>query len=83
MTSSEEAAAILIRMFNTLAYAFGKRLRPEHRAELQRCCELLASGDGLLPLDELPPPRPRNEYATVSLDVPPEVDRWKAQRGEW
>ena len=81
MTPSEEAAAILIRMFNTLAYALGKRLRPEHRAELQRCCELLASGDELLPLDDLPPP-PRREYSTVSFEVPPEVDRWKAQRGE-
>ncbi len=78
MTPSEEAAAILIRMFNTLAYALGKRLRPEHRAELQRCCELLASGDELLPLDDLPPPRPAREYSTVTL--PREVEQWREAR---
>lgn len=83
MTPQDEAAQILTRLFEALARQNRKTLNERSRADIARACQLLASaGDELDDLlDDLPPPRPR-EYSTVNFEVPPEVDRWKAQRGE-
>ena len=79
-----EAAQILTRLLEALARRSGKTLNARSKADITRACELLSHAGEELDdlLDELPPPRPRNEFSTVSFEVPPEVGRWKAQRGE-
>lgn len=78
MAPADEAAAILIRMFDTLASGMGKRLKDSHKIEIRRACELLAADGNLTPLDDMPRTTPGervpvSDYATV----PPEVDRWR------
>jgi len=83
MNPTEEAAAILTRLFEAICRLNRKTLNARSKADIARACQLLASaGDELDDLlDELPPP-PAKEYTTVSFDArPPEVERWKAQRG--
>lgn len=84
MTPQEEASEILIRILESLARRSGKTLNERGRADVRRACELLSHSSEQFSdlLDDLPPPRPAREYSTVSFDVPPEVGRWKEQRGE-
>lgn len=79
MNPHDEAAAILIRMFDTIAYGMGKRLKEEHKAEIRRACELLATDGTLQPLDDMPRVSPAEAAATYA-DVPAEVRRWREQR---
>ncbi len=79
---TDEAAQILTRLFEALARRSGKTLNERGRADVRRACELLSHAGAELDdlLDDLPEPRrPAREYTTVTL---PEVERWKAQRGE-
>lgn len=84
MTPQDEAATILIRLLESLCRLHRKTLSARSRADITRACQLLASsGDELDDLlDDLPPPRPRTEYSTMSFDkkVPEEVDRWREKR---
>ena len=84
MNPTDEAAQILIRLFEALARQNRKTLNARSKEDVHRACELLASAGQELDdlLDELPPPteperRPAREYNTVSL---PAVERWKEQR---
>lgn len=43
MTPQDEAAAILVRLFESLARASGKTLKSSTRADIKRACELLSS----------------------------------------
>lgn len=87
MNPQDEAAQILIRLFEALARRSGKTLNQRSRADIARACELLSHAGEELDdlLDELPPAprpapehRPAREYATQVL---PEVERWREQRG--
>jgi hypothetical protein len=84
MTPQDEAAQIFTRLLEALARLNRKTLNARSRADIARACELLShAGQDLSDLlDDLPPPRPANEYATVSFEVPPEVRQWREQRGE-
>lgn len=82
---ADEAAAILIRLFNTLAYGMGKRLKPEHEAEIRRACELLSADGALAPLDDLPTiPRMSPAEAAANFipaeQVDPQYREWKQTR---
>lgn len=82
MEPTEEAAQILIRIFESLARRAGKTLNERGRADVKRACELLSHSSeqyGDL-LEDLPAPRPRSEYSTISFEVPPEVERWKERQ---
>jgi hypothetical protein len=83
VTPQDEAAQIFMRLFEALARRSGKTLNKRSRDEITRACELLASAGAELEdlFDELPLPRPRSEYTTINFEIPPEVDRWKAERG--
>lgn len=81
----DEAAAILTRLFDSLARRMGKRLSAGSREDIRRACALLANaGDELDDLFEDAPPlqppreerRPAREYTTRPL----EVDEWKAEQ---
>ncbi len=84
MNPTDEAAQILTRLFEALARQNRKTLNARSKADIARACDLLshageAFGDLL---DDLPPPERAREYTTVAFDAPPpEVARWKAQRG--
>lgn len=83
MTPSEEASAILIRMLDTLAASMGKRLKDEHKAEIRRACELLATDGALTPLEDLPPmPRVSQAEAAVMemAERDPGYKRWKEEK---
>ncbi len=83
MTPAEEASAILIRMLDTIAYSVGKRLKEEHKAEIRRACELLATDGALLPLDDLPRTSPgERKAAREYAAVPEEVARWREQQDD-
>ena len=79
ITPADEASAILIRLFETLAHGMGKRLKEEYKSEIRRACELLATDGTLTPLDDLPKATP-GERAAVYAEVPDEVERWRAER---
>lgn len=82
MRTDEEAAQILIRMFETIAASMGKRLKDTHKAEIRRACELLATDGALTPLDDLPP-MPRVSPAEAVMEFAqndPGYQRWKEQR---
>ena len=85
MNPTDEAAAILTRVFEALARANGKTLNARTRADSSRACELLASAGSEFSelLDDLPRTTPgeavaAREYATV----PPEVERWQRARAD-
>ncbi len=83
MNPTDEASQILTRLFESLARLNRKTLNARSKADITRACELLShAGEQYGDLFDDLPPRPRNEFSTVSFEVPPEVDRWKAQRGE-
>ncbi len=69
-TSSEEAAAILIRTFEALARQNHKTLSQKTRADVARACELLATGDDYdeLLIDLLEQPPIRSDRQTVSFE---------------
>jgi hypothetical protein len=77
MSPTDEAAAILIRVFESLARANGKTLKPSTRADIRRACELLSSAGTELDdlLDDAPRVSP-GEAATV----PSEVQQWRRER---
>jgi hypothetical protein len=78
-----EASQIFTRLFEALARRSGKTLNVRSRADITRACELLSHAGQELDdlLDDMPPPRPVNDYATVSFEkVPPEVRQWREQR---
>lgn len=81
MTPADEAAAILIRLFDTIAYGMGKRLGDIHKAEIRRACDLLSLDGTLAPLDDLPRVSPA-EAAADFAEVPQVVKDWKRQRQE-
>jgi hypothetical protein len=83
-TPADEAAAILIRMFETLAAAQGKRLKEQHRAEIRRACELLSADGALEPLEDVARVTPAE--AAVSLVTAAEADpnyrKWRQEKRE-
>jgi hypothetical protein len=85
MTNTEEATAIFIRLFESLARRSGATLKPSTRADIARACELLSTGrDDYDLLDDLltTPPRatPGERAARDFAAVPAEVERWRAER---
>ncbi len=83
MRDSEEAAAILIRMLNTLAAGMGKRLKSEHEAEIRRACDLLSTDGTLAPLDDLVPrvsPAEAASNLVMAAEADPGYRRWKETR---
>lgn len=78
MTPADEAAAILIRMFDTLAAGMGKRLKDSHKAEIRRACELLSVDGTLAPLEDVARPEPA-EYIPASAAIPAD---WMARKRE-
>lgn len=79
MNVAEEASAILIRMFETVARGMNKRLLEEHKTEIRRACALLSQDGTLAPLEDLPK---ANEYIVPPAEIPVEVKRWKERREE-
>lgn len=80
---ADEAAAILIRMFDTIAYGMGKRLKEEHKAEIRRACALLSADGTLAPLDDAPSTMPRMTPAAAAseyAEVPQEVKDWRRRQ---
>jgi hypothetical protein len=66
----EEAAAIFVRLFESLDRASGKTLKSTTRNDIARACELLtqrAGGYDLLD-DLLQHTPPRRDYSTVSFN---------------
>ena len=78
-TPADEASAILIRMFDTLAAAQGKRLKDTHKAEIRRACELLSADGALEPLDDLARISPA-EAVMEFAEKDPDYKRWKESR---
>lgn len=70
MTPADEASAILIRMFETMAASMGKRLKETHKAEIRRACELLSLDGTLAPLDDLPRVSPAEAMIPASAAIP-------------
>ena len=86
MDPIDRLAALLIGLFN-IALAPQRKKMSAALAERLRTAlhDAVSPGDPIYDLlEDLldTPPRPAREYSTVSFEVPPEVDRWKAQRGE-
>jgi len=89
MNPTDEAAQILIRLFEALARRSGKTLNARSREDIKRACELLASAGEELDdlLDELLPPpppaperRPEHRPARDYTTMPMEVERWRERR---
>jgi hypothetical protein len=83
MDPTEEAAAILIRLFEAICRLNRKTLNTRSRDDIRRACELLSSaGDELDDLlDELPPPRPPEHRAARDYTTMPiEVEQWRKER---
>jgi len=84
MSPQDEAAEILIRMFETIARGMNKRLKEEHKSEIRRACALLATDGTLAALDDLP----RTSPAEVAVAFVNEAERdpgyqeWKRRRAE-
>jgi len=85
MAPADEAAAILIRVFEALARASGKTLNARTRADIERACELLASAGAELDdlLDDLPRVSPA-EAAAANYEPPekviPNYREWKERK---
>jgi uncharacterized protein CbrC (UPF0167 family) len=82
MRADEEAAQILIRMFDTIAASMGKRLKEGHKAEIRRACMLLSEDGALDPLEDMPP-MPRVSPAEAVMEIAerdPGYKRWKQER---
>lgn len=81
MQPHEEASAILIRMFDTIAASMGKRLKEEHKVEIRRACELLATDGTLQPLEDVPRVSPA-EAMVAAADSDSNYREWKQRRAE-
>lgn len=83
-TAHDEAAEILIRLFNTLAAGMGKRLKEEYKAETGRACELLATDGTLAPLDDLPCTSPAETASAFVLAAERDsgYQEWRKRRAE-
>lgn len=84
MTNSEEAAAILTRVFEALARQSDKTLSASTRADIGRACELLSTAGEELDalLDDLPP-SPRQSPAEAAIEPGMrDFERWRSQRGD-
>lgn len=81
-TPTEEAAAILTRVFEALARQNGKTLSRTTRADIGRACELLTTRDDLEELlDDLPPAAPRRSPGEAAIEPGwDEFERWRAER---
>lgn len=80
-TPADEAAAILVRVLESLARASGKTLKASTRADIQRACELLSSA-GFDELEDISPARVSPAEAMVEAAVAdPNYQRWKQRRG--
>lgn len=79
-TPSEEAAAILIRMFETMAAGMGKRLKEEHKIEIRRACDLLSTDGTLAPLEDLAPRVSPAEAMVAVAERDPGYRKWKEER---
>jgi hypothetical protein len=75
-----EAAAIFMRVFESIARLNGKTLAASTRADIIRACELLAQAAGGLDelLDDVPEP-PRRSPGEQAIDDP-NFQRWRARR---
>jgi hypothetical protein len=78
-TPSEEASAILIRMFDTLAASMGKRLKETHKIEIRRACELLSADGTLEPLEDVARVSPA-EAMVEAVQTDPGYKRWREER---
>jgi hypothetical protein len=85
-TPTQEAAAILTRIFESLARASGKTLKPTTRDDITRACELLASAGQELDdlLDDLPRVSPAEAAANFipAEQIDPTYRQWRAERKE-
>ena len=85
MDPIDRLAALLIGLFN-IALAPQRKKMSAALAERLRTAlhDAVSPGDPIYDLleDLLDTPPRGREYSTVNFEVPPEVDRWKAQRGE-
>jgi len=88
MMPQQEAAAILIRVFEALARASGKTLNSRTRVDIERACTLLASAGAELDdlLDDAPS-MPRYAPAEAMIEAAkadPQFQAWKQrkERGE-
>jgi hypothetical protein len=79
MTPADEASQILIRMFDTLAAGMGKRLKEQHKTEIRRACELLATDGTLEPLEDAPRVSPAEAMVAIA-EIDPGYREWKRQR---
>ncbi len=84
MLPHEEASTILIRMLDTIAAGMGKRLKEEHKTEIRRACELLATDGTLQPLDDLPRITPGEAASSfvAAAEADPGYQEWKRRRSE-
>ena len=77
MTASDEAAQILIRVFEALARQNGKTLAQATREDIRRACDLLTQGDGLEELlEDIPARQSPGEQAIND----PQFQKWRAAR---
>jgi hypothetical protein len=82
----EEAARILCRVLEALARQSGKTLSAKTRGEVERACELLATGDDYSDLldDLLSTPPVVSDRVTQSFEREdygdPRFAQWRAQR---
>lgn len=79
MNPHDEAAQILIRMFETMAHGMGKRLLETHKAEIRRACALLATDATLEPLEDMARMSPA-EMMVGAAQSDPNFKRWKESR---
>ena len=87
MDPIDRLAALLIGLFNIALAPQRKKMSAALTERLRTALhDAVSPGDPIYDLLEdlldTPPPRPRNDYATVSFETSPDFDRWKAQRGE-
>lgn len=78
-TPAEEASEILVRMLNCICAGMGKQLKPEHKAEIRRACELLSQDGTLAPLADLPRVSPVDAMVEAAI-ADPNYQRWKQER---
>lgn len=84
MNTTDEAAAILARVFEALARQNGKTLSAATRADIGRACELLTSaGEELDDLfEDLPPVAPRQSPGEQAISPGwQDFERWREEGG--
>jgi hypothetical protein len=80
VTPTDEAAAIIIRILESIARLNHKTLSARTRDDVLRACELLTQAAGGFDelLDDLSEPPPRSPGEQATLD--PNFQRWRAER---